>query len=412
MLLAAISVFSACATRPSQRVEPGRSNAITFLSSQLLADFDQFWDFVRDHYCFFDEKRVVWERVRERYRPQVVGMTDGYAFVRVLTSAIDELYDLHSHLKMHVDDANRIPGHDLWAEWRDGRAIIIDVRQPSSAYGAGVRAGMEVVAIDGVPAVPAMRARRSSLLSAPDPEADEHALLSLLSGRYGASRSLQLRDRDGVTRDVQINDAAPTKDDALTFRTIEKDLGYIAISSFADSDLVERFDQALDALRSTRGLVIDVRNNGGGNTALARPIMGRFIQSRLQYAWMARREGESLGQRWPEFVDPRGPWTYTQPVVILVNHWSASMAEGFPMGMHGMHRATIVGTRMMGLGAGVNDVVLGWTQIPFQLSAEPVFHVDGTPRWHLRPDVLVDLTQPTSDQDPILAAGLRALAAL
>jgi carboxyl-terminal processing protease len=79
------------------------------------------------------------------------------------------------------------------------------------------------------------------------------------------------------------------------------------------------------------------------------------------------------------------------------------------MGMHGMRRATIVGTRMMGLGAGVNDAVLGWTQIPFQLSAEPVFHVDGTPRWHLRPDVLVDLTQPTSDQDPILAAGLRAL---
>jgi carboxyl-terminal processing protease len=98
-------------------------------------------------------------------------------------------------------------------------------------------------------------------------------------------------------------------------------------------------------------------------------------------------------------------------VVVLVNHWSASMAEGFPMGMQGMHRARIVGTRMMGLGAGVSDVVLGWTQIPVQVSAEPVFHVDGTARWHLQPDVRVDLTAPTNDDDPILAAGLRTLAA-
>ncbi|OJY22927.1 MAG: hypothetical protein BGO98_33385 [Myxococcales bacterium 68-20] len=292
----------------------------------------------------------------------------------------------------------------IWPEWREGRAIVVEVRRPSAAWDAGLRAGWEVLAIDGVPIAEATRTRRPSALSEEDREAAGWALLAVLSGRHGAARALSVRAADGATRSISIPAATATNDDEpLTFRLLDDNRGYIAIRSFAQPDLVERFDRALDALRTTRGLVIDVRNNGGGNTALARPIMGRFIQTRKQYAWMSRRAGRQMAPRWPEFVEPRGPWTYTPPVVVLVNHWSASMAEGFPMGMHGIGRATIVGTPMMGLGAGVIDVVLGWTQIPLQVSAEPVFHVDGTPRWRLRPDVLVDVTQPSADDDPIRA---------
>jgi carboxyl-terminal processing protease len=412
-LLVNLALVAACGAHqtPSPPIETQHVDARTFASPQLLADFDQLWDFIGDHYCFFDEKKIVWRRVRERYRPLVEGMTDGVAFVGVIEKAIDELYDLHTHLKFHLDGGNRLPGQDLWAEWREGRAIVVEVRRPSEAWDAGLRAGWEVLAIDGVPIAEATRARRPSALSAEDREAAGWALLAVLSGRHGAARALSVRAADGATHSISIPAAASTKDDEpLTFRMLDDNRGYIAIRSFAQPDLVERFDRALDALRTTRGLVIDVRNNGGGNTALARPIMGRFIQTRKQYAWMSRRAGGQMAPRWPEFVEPRGPWTYTQPVVVLVNHWSASMAEGFPMGMHGIGRATIVGTPMMGLGAGVIDAVLGWTQLPLQVSAEPVFHVDGTPRWRLRPDVLVDLAQPSADDDPIVAAGLRVLA--
>ena len=401
------------ATLPRPPGAPNRSNAQTFLSTQLLADFDQLWAFVRDHYCFFGDKRVAWERVRDDYRPRAEQMTDRDALLRLVEDLLDELYDPHSHVNDHLPDSRRFPGYDVWAEWRDGPAIITDVRRPSAAYDAGARAGMEVVTIDGVPVVPATQARRPQHLAAPDREADGWALLSLLSGRLGTPRRLQLRDRGGVSLDVRIDDRTPPPaDEALTFRILDGGIGYIAIHSFGSDDLVERFDRALGALRETRGLLIDVRNNGGGDTALARPIMGRFIEKRMQYAWMNRRDHEAMGPRWPEFVEPRGPFTYQKPVVVLVNHWSASMAEGFPMGMSAIHRATIVGTRMMGLGAGVIDSALGWSQINIQLSAEPVFHVDGTPRWHLRPDILVDLTQPTKDDDPILAAGIRKVTEL
>ena len=79
------------------------------------------------------------------------------------------------------------------------------------------------------------------------------------------------------------------------------------------------------------------------------------------------------------------------------------MAEGFPMGMRGIGRARIVGTPMMGLGAAVFSIRLDRTGIQAQYSGEPVYDVQGKPRWTLRPDVEV------ADGADILAAGIATL---
>jgi carboxyl-terminal processing protease len=79
------------------------------------------------------------------------------------------------------------------------------------------------------------------------------------------------------------------------------------------------------------------------------------------------------------------------------------MAEGFPMGMRGIGRASIVGTPMMGLGAGVFPLRLDRTDIQLQYSAEPVYDVHDRARSLLKPGVLVS---PAND---ILAAGIRTL---
>jgi carboxyl-terminal processing protease len=161
----------------------------------------------------------------------------------------------------------------------------------------------------------------------------------------------------------------------LTAQTLEAGYGLIVIRSFANDDLVRQFDAALTRLAGMKGLIIDVRYNGGGDTAVARPIMGRFIAQRRPYALMRRREGASLSAPWTEYVDPRGPFTYTKPVVVLCGPWSASMAEGFPMGMRAIGAARIVGARMMGLGAAVYDFTLDRTGLRGEYSAEPVYEL-------------------------------------
>ena len=120
---------------------------------------------------------------------------------------------------------------------------------------------------------------------------------------------------------------------------------------------------------------------------------------------MRRRSGQGVGltDPWTEYVDPQGPFTYEKPVVVLQNHWSASMAEGFPMGMKGIGRAVTVGTETMGLGAAVFPLRLDRTGISINYSAEPVYDVKCTTRGKLKPDV------PTPPGADILAAGIKEL---
>ncbi|MFZ1477533.1 MAG: peptidase S41, partial [Sphingorhabdus sp.] len=76
-----------------------------------------------------------------------------------------------------------------------------------------------------------------------------------------------------------------------------------------------------------------------------------------------------------------------------------------PMGMRGIGRATIVGTRMMGLGAAVFTKTLKQTGVSFQFSVEPVYDVQDRPRWQMEPDVSVGAG------DDSLTAAISVLAA-
>ncbi|MBT9560011.1 MAG: hypothetical protein IV100_28535 [Myxococcales bacterium] len=204
-------------------------------------------------------------------------------------------------------------------------------------------------------------------------------------GRRGHGRRFIVRTGSGIEREVVLPDMPREPEADVTCRTLEGDLGVIRISIFAERASVERFDAALAALEEARGLIIDVRRNGGGDTAVARPIMGRFIAERRPYARMRRRDGVGLSPAWTEYVDPRGPFTFTRPVVVLADFWSGSMAEGFPMGMRAIAGARFVGTPMARLGAAVFGLRLDRTGLSAQYSGEPVYDIHNVPRSSLKP---------------------------
>lgn len=279
---------------------------------------------------------------------------------------------------------------------------VAAVQEQSSAADAGVQIGDAVLAIDDLNIEQVVADRMPRCLTRPDAEADRYAINAAVAGHTAQPRRLRVRRRDGRIDNVALPLKRRSNVDVES-RRLEGDLGYIRIGSFANNEAVEAFDTALAELTATRGLIIDVRGNGGGDTAVARPIMGRFIAEPRPYAHMRRRSGRSLSQHWVESVEPRGPFTYTHPVVVLVDHWSGSMAEGFPMGMRAITGARIVGTRMMGLGAAVFSIRLDRTGIGAQYSAEPIYDVNDQPRWRLTPDLE---TTPGAD---ILAAGIADL---
>jgi len=365
----------------------------------LAQDFDEMWETLRDRYCFFGEKATDWDKVRRVYRPLALAAPDWDAFALVLRGALGELYDAHTNVRTAPNGTPRMPPFDLIVARAPDGLRVTAVQDESAAAKAGIVIGDVMTAVNGQAVESAIRAAALRCQRRADPEADAFVINTVVAGGRGLPRTIQLRAPGGA-REVALplnqRDAVPD----VSHRRLDAGIGLIAIRSFSDDAAIAAFDAGLAELRDAPALIIDVRNNGGGDTAVARPIMGRFITQTRPYARMRRRAGAGLGPAWTEVVEPRGPFTYDRPVVVLCNHWSASMAEGFPMGMRGLGRARIVGTPMMRLGAAVFPLRLDRTGIDMQYSAEPVYDVADRPRWQLQPDVLVP------DGGDILAAGL------
>jgi hypothetical protein len=176
----AIAIVVAAWPSASRAEEPA------FLTiEQRAADFASFCHFVEQEYAYFDLKTTDWERVCRFYGPQVDDAADRAANIELLERALGELYDQYAHLGAHTRRSHRlVPTHtDLFATWSNGRALISDVRSNSGADRAGLRPGMELVAINGESTETAVRSIEPRFLARADPAARQWALQVALAGR-------------------------------------------------------------------------------------------------------------------------------------------------------------------------------------------------------------------------------------
>lgn len=393
-----------------------------FTRQQYGEDFDYLWRRISDEYAYFDQKQTDWDRVRKIYRPRIDAVKTRGDFVVLLESVLEELYDFHTHLNTSTAASPRLvpSGADIWPEWIGGRAVVTEVRPGSAAERAGIRVGMQVASVNGLAVDEAVGRRAGKSLRAGDEAQKNWALRTLLAGRRNEKRSVEVMV-NGERRSLPIDDPPPSasaeKRPLLEYRRIGKDVGYIRVNnSLGDADLIKQFDLGLAALKQTRGLILDLRDTpSGGNTTVARGIMGRFIRRDMPYqkhSIPAEERRYGTKRSWIELVSPRGEFTYTAPVVVLVNHWTGSMGEGITIGMDGMRRATVVGTEMARLVGATSGIRLPHTGIGVTFPTEKLFHVNGSPRENFVPPVRINLSPEGSRDDVILSRGLGVLRAM
>ena len=275
------------------------------------------------------------------------------------------------------------------------RAVVEEVRAGSDAERAGLSAGATVVAIDGTPVEDAIAGRLGRGVNHPDNEARSWALRALLAGRRAKPRTITVAERQS-TRTIQLPAGEQTfpNADLLTFRVLPDNVGYIRIQdSLGNQALIGSFDAALAALRATSGLIVDLRETpGGGNTTIARGILGRFVGNEQPYQkhdLPSEMRATGIARSWLELVSPRGPFRYARTVVVLVSHWTGSMGEGLALGFDAAG-AVVVGTPMARLLGATYSFELPNSKLRVNLPTERLFHVNGTPRDAFVPGEVVD----------------------
>ncbi len=355
-------------------------------------DLEHAWRLVDENYAYLDQKRTHWPSVRDAYRVRVAEVEDPRTFVNLLESMLGHLHDHHLHLGVSNDRSFRLvpSGSELWGSWQEPRAFVEAVRTGSEAERLGVRPGMEILTVDGMPVAEAVAEIRPRFASLAGPEALDWALRTRLAGRQGRPVTLGLRGDDGV-REVSLSATTPvTREGRLSARRLEGNIGWIRIhDTLGDDGLIEAWDATLAQLSETRGLVLDLRDTpSGGNTTVARALMGRLISEVHPYQrhdLPGEERQTGVRRSWVEEVSPRGPFTYTAPVVVLADRWTGSMGEGVAIGLDGMGRALVLGSPMAGLAGAVTTFTLPQTGIELRIPTERLFHVDGTPREDFRP---------------------------
>lgn len=182
---------------------------------------------------------------------------------------------------------------------------------------------------------------------------------------------------------------------ALAFGTFGR-LGYIHIRDFASEGLVQSFDEVLGVLQDVEGLILDLRDNGGGSDSRSEAIAARFADRTRLYRRFQYRNGPEHDDFTPledDFITPRGPFRFSRPVAVLTNRRVFSAAESFVLAMRVLPHATVVGA-VTGGGSGnptQRELPNGWT---FQLSRWIEWTPEGTAYEGvgLEPDIVAHIT--------------------
>jgi hypothetical protein len=128
-------------------------------------------------------------------------------------------------------------------------------------------------------------------------------------------------------------------------------IGFIAIHGWDDEKIPAQCGEALEHMRDTRGLIVDVRLNGGGDELMAEKFAGRFLEKEFVYARNQYRNGPAhtnLTEMFERKVAPSGPWRYDRPVLLLIGQKCMSSDESFVGMMTGDSKVTTLGDHTCG----------------------------------------------------------------
>lgn len=134
---------------------------------------------------------------------------------------------------------------------------------------------------------------------------------------------------------------------AIRHQVLDGDIGYLRISNF--SEMMESFDSAIAELKSKgiRGLIIDLRFNGGGLLDECRKLCDRFLPAGAMIVYTKGKTSSDNREMKATNGDDLPAW----PLAILVNEGSASASEIFAGAMKDHKRGVLVGGRTFGKGS-------------------------------------------------------------
>ena len=205
-------------------------------------------------------------------------------------------------------------------------AAVVQVYPDSPAESAGLQPGDLILEVDG------------SSVRGMELEEVSDALI----GEKGTAVSLVYR-RNGSDSTAEITRRQYSQS-SVTYQVVDGDIGYLRISSF-EENTPSQLNDALNNLQAqqVRGLVLDVRDNAGGDTGSCTECLDQLLpEGVLGYTRTGSSERQILATSDDSEID--------LPMAVLVNENTSSMAELFAVAIRDYDKGDLVGTTTYGKG--------------------------------------------------------------
>jgi carboxyl-terminal processing protease len=278
---------------------------------------------------------------------------------------------------------------------KDGNLVVVAPLKGSPAEKAGLKTGdviykIDELFVDDLTLWDAIRAIRG------EPE----TTVTLTIFRKGTDNSFQL-----PIQRAEIN--VPSVE--LKFYGENENIAYLSIYQFGDKTEAE-FDAAVRELllKPVDGIVLDLRDNGGGFLDTSVNILSDFIEGK-QKAVVTKHRDEKKNEIYYTNESAR---IATIPLVVLVNKGSASASEIFAGAIQDYKRGIVMGTQTFGKGSvQVVEVLNDGSSLRMTIAKWYTPKDRSINDVGITPDIVVELTeeQMTNEQDPQLEAALTYL---
>ncbi len=196
----------------------------------------------------------------------------------------------------------------------------------------------------------------------------------------------------------------------ISYKFIDEKIGYMYYPSFSSPISATSLDYILAILSKTEGLIIDIRNNGGGMLTNIETLVGRFIDKKTLGGYIRHKTGpepDAFSEPYPIEYKPAadGHVKYKGKIIVLTNRSCFSAANDFVAVMKSLPGVRIVGAKTGG-GGGLpfsSELPNGWA---VRFSACPITDPDDKPtEFGIDPSPGCEVHSP----DEELAAGKDAI---
>ena len=416
-----------------------RPNVANYSCLSWTESFERTIDYLEKEYILNDWKEIDYDRIREELIPKVREAEQNNDEIAYVTALYELKYEFHDgHVTVRGDMAGRnaamarLAGNDYGFSMfraKTGEVVAILVDEESEAYGNGIHNGTVITMWDDVPIDEACAAVKCIDREHPfqtaeniyigqpiflagqgqdeikvsfiNDDKDEVSVVLTARGEYIHRRTEALEILFGdqvISRD---NYSVSMIDDHIGYLRIweeeySQDPFFITKCTIAgfSQEIYDELDAGLEELyrQGMDSIIIDIRNNEGGNAFESRTVASLFTANPLPYYLALYKDGEykvvseSKGQNLCKWRN--------MPIVVLVNGQTVSAGEVLTNYLKGSDNITVMGnTTTWGAAQGTGgSTVLTDSKYEFRFPITPVLGGDYLPIVDVRADGHARLT--------------------